>query len=448
MYPYKILVICLAAQYIITALIYYKKTKNIFNPATIVSIMYMIKSIPHLWIICNSLNNLDYRVYSHSSWPGLNISIVRYIILGSISHLALLIGINIHLKFKDKRKGLVFRMEENQYQLEKAGWITFFLGVICFFIVIRNIGGISFLLNNLSKRAHLLKGEGYIFTIMQASITLSVCLSTYNLKNNKSNAFKGRFLLILVGSLIILSCFGGRTPSINLIINIILILNFTNPKFKLISIKNVILCIFIWGYILVMPMLRTEDSISIYTKNPSLLFSQVSKDIFEIIEEISIVDENMFVFNQFNSRNYWYGSSYFDLIKAPIPSKIFPNKPPVDDGMYIWNLLIGNDVKPSTPVNQMHNSSWPLNTTGMMYANFGIIGIVIGMVIMGYIYSYTYYLVVRSNKCIFALTLYFYILFRFEISNLYIVQALSPIIINLIICTILLKLKVRKIKYN
>lgn len=446
MYPYKILIICLAIQYIAVAYRGYKKTRQIFSPETIISIMYLIKSVPHLWIICNSLNNLNYRIYNHSSWPGIHTSLIRYIIFSSISHFSLLIGLLTYRKIKHKDKGLVFRINDDPKKLEKVGWIILLLGVMLFYLVIRNVGGIVYLLTNIAKRAHLLRGEGYIFMMMQACITLSVCIFTYNLKNNNSFLYKIKFLIVVVSSFIIMTSFGGRTPSINLIINILLILSFTNSNFKIISIKNGFLFILLWVYILVMPMLRVEDPINTYLKNPKVLINEVSDDIFNIIEEISIVDENMFVFNYFNRSNYWLGSSYLDLLKAPIPSKIYKDKPPVDDGMYIWNILIGNDVRPSASVNSMHHSSWPLNTTGMMYANFGIVGVIIGMMVMGYIYSYMYYLVIRSNRNLFVLTVYFYTLFRFEISNLYIVQTITPIIINIILFKILLNLKIRTIR--
>ncbi|MGQ7148454.1 hypothetical protein ACUOA8_59935, partial [Escherichia sp. SS-MK2] len=76
-----------------------------------------------------------------------------------------------------------------------------------------------------------------------------------------------------------------------------------------------------------------------------------------------------------------------DLFKAPLPRSIYPEKPPVDDGMYIRTIAEGYNVTPSRPVQELYASSWPPETLGSMYANFWIPGVVFGMYILGIIYK-------------------------------------------------------------
>ncbi|MGQ7112601.1 hypothetical protein ACUOFC_34980, partial [Escherichia sp. TWPC-MK] len=67
-------------------------------------------------------------------------------------------------------------------------------------------------------------------------------------------------------------------------------------------------------------------------------------------------------------QNVWLGKSYLDLFKAPLPRSIYPEKPPVDDGMYIRTIAEGYNVTPSRPVQELYASSWPPETLGSMYA--------------------------------------------------------------------------------
>jgi hypothetical protein len=80
---------------------------------------------------------------------------------------------------------------------------------------------------------------------------------------------------------------------------------------------------------------------------------------------------------------YWMGKSYRALLWAPIPRAIFPWKPAITIGQefgHRYSFLHPTD----------HTTSYNLSQLVEMYVNFGFIGIVIGMFLMGIIYRALY----------------------------------------------------------
>ena len=80
---------------------------------------------------------------------------------------------------------------------------------------------------------------------------------------------------------------------------------------------------------------------------------------------------------------YWMGYSYRALLWAPIPRVIFPWKPTITLGQefgHRYAFLRSVD----------YSTSWNLPQIVEMYANFGIIGVIIGMFLMGVIYRSLY----------------------------------------------------------
>ena len=80
---------------------------------------------------------------------------------------------------------------------------------------------------------------------------------------------------------------------------------------------------------------------------------------------------------------YWMGYSYRALLWAPIPRVIFPWKPTIGLGQEF-----GHRYAFLEPEN--YSTAWNLPQTVEMYVNFGIIGVIIGMFLMGVIYRSLY----------------------------------------------------------
>ena len=132
----------------------------------------------------------------------------------------------------------------------------------------------------------------------------------------------------------------------------------------------------------------------------------------------------------FKTHDFWMGRTFLGLITAFIPSSLFPAKPPVDDGTYLYSIANGRtDIIPPMPFNKLNGSSYPLETFGSMYGNFGIIGLVVGMILLGVVYKYFYKKMIGSSYSLFSVVIYTQVIFTFQLSTLRIFQLLEVIVV-------------------
>ena len=98
--------------------------------------------------------------------------------------------------------------------------------------------------------------------------------------------------------------------------------------------------------------------------------------------------------------------------------------------MYLYSIANGRDgLLPPMPVHELDGSSWPLETVGAMYANFGSLGVLIGMWLVGIIIGSVYNKMIKTNYSFLFVIFYTLMLFTFELSSLRIVQLVMAFVI-------------------
>jgi hypothetical protein len=97
----------------------------------------------------------------------------------------------------------------------------------------------------------------------------------------------------------------------------------------------------------------------------------------------------MLIVQYFTPERLWLGASYVDLLAAPIPRTLLPDKPPVDEGVYLYAITHGNIVRPSMPARQLPVTAWPMGNW-VMYMNFGLPGFVAVMFLNGAVVAAAY----------------------------------------------------------
>lgn len=421
----------------------YKKKKDFFSPVILVCLMNIFYFIPHMWIMADNEKNLSNLIVQHNSYRGIDKSIINLSIILVIAFISNIIGINSKVRIR-KKFDIKIQTSKIYEKLEKGAFIAFVIGVVSFSVIMYKNGGISNFISNIMYRSNMLRGLGIYMGLMN-SLTLCCCIYTYSFKF-RDTLFKRIILSIYIGSSILMwSCFGGRTPTLHLLIYIIFTWNYSIKKVKIFKMKNLLVVLAACVYILAVPILRQDNAIEYYLNNPKALINDINEDRNSIIKETSLADENIFVINYFEPNNLWLGKSYIDLGTALIPSSIYPEKPPVDDGVYIWNLIRNNIVKPSTAFDDMIKSSWPIGTMGIMYANFWIPGVIIGMYLLGRVQVFFYRVMKNSEYDIMSIILYTTIMLKFQLSNLYIYQTGERIFIISIIFLLFIGIKISKI---
>lgn len=442
----KIITLNLLMLFLIPLIISYKKNRDFFAPVVIISFMNIITIVPHLWIISQSTMNVYPLVLYYFGFRGLELDmgIFKFLIIQAVAYLFNLVGIKFYDTVNmNNLKYYRMDMKESKEKLKSGAIILMSIGIIAYLILIYTIGGFEFLFSHIHKRTFLLRGNNYLLSLIDCLI-IGVAIYTYNHKYKNTPATRSYLFISIIAGVIIFTSFGGRATSVLLFLIILMIWNYSVDKIKIFTLRNVIIVLLVFIYIIMVPLLRAENALYAYMNDINVLFEQIIKSGTNIIKEISIVDRNLFAINYFSLDNIWYGKSFVDLVYAFIPSSFYPDKPPVDDGVYIWTLVNGIYVEPSLPYHNLLQSSWPLETMGMMYANFWIPGVIVGMFVLGIIQSFTYNLMKNSEFTVFTIILYSYIIYKFDLSNLFITQTLISMTLTFVVMKILFGLKIRK----
>jgi hypothetical protein len=191
-----------------------------------------------------------------------------------------------------------------------------------------------------------------------------------------------------------------------------------------------------------LPMLRNPLAFGVDVSFWDIFVEGIHR-IDKVFEEYSFTSRDAFVYTNYHLDNMYYGRTLINFLTAPLPSSVFPWKPPVDDGIYLANFVAGYYILPPANVYPIHNS-FPFSSQGSMYANFGIIGLVIGAVILGIIYEYFYMLLKDTEYNIFTIFVYHTIINTLALSSKNITQTIIPIGLLIISFKIFTGIKLKK----
>ncbi|MNU19454.1 hypothetical protein D3C71_76810 [compost metagenome] len=407
--------------------LYYFGYKNLgdndsFGPVKLFTSKMIIMNIPYIYFIAIYPEKFPAEILNVLNM-NLEDAFIYYSIVQTILYLTVLLGISIGKKKK------ITKFPKNSFISLKVCHfiiiISFFLGLYDYYKFLNGVGGLAYLLSNLSSRTELLnEGEGLGNAIFY--LTISLILGFYSYFKLKSNLKLFILILLTIFSILIISSTGGRKNVLYLIIFIAGAYNYYNKPFKFRNIDKrylIVGFIFITFYILFMPILRGKDGFeNLVNGNISLV--ELLK-IEDLVTAISYTYIDVFSSNYFNFNNYWYFNSTLDIFEnfKSIPKYL---KPPIDDGVYFRSIVKYNiNFSPPTARGNMYESSWPIEHLGFSYANLGLIGIIVFSLILGYLFQLTYSYLLKNNYSPIFLYLYIFVIFNFNFSNLRLVQILS-----------------------
>lgn len=393
----------------------YKTTKDLFSPLCLFNILYIVK---HL-----RLFTFEFNVYEKTVvYSDYHLFLFSFIILTYMLSVNSVLCIKI-INQRFPNLPLLhssFRFSNNTILLLVFVCLTLTLCAYTYLVCIN--GGIINIWENIHLRAAMLRGNTYLSATSDLAI---ICVLIVNMMYNK---YHKKYLKILYGitliiTSIILVIFGARKP----LIEFIILLMFSHNYFiKPIAVKSLfkaktfafifILALFIVG----MPLIRDINNRDLIY-SPGEWIISATKSLDSLTRQVGTVDADFFVYHYFSENSFWYGAAYRDLIYAFVPSKIFLDKPPVDDGVYMMNLIHGHDLKPSVPFKSLPvQYSQPFTNSSVAFANWGIIGVVFYGIAIAIIYD-LFYSKLRKQPNIFNMIIYQTAIVSFAFTNLAIV---------------------------
>lgn len=418
--------VVLGTLLVIVFLISYKKEKDLLSPLCFASMMMFIRYVPNM-------GSKPYENFSHLTEG--NIAKLFWVEIISLAALTIGYTVGTHtritIRSDIRRRDQVTLANSSDSKINPfIIFLLFFLGMIARLRVIAMSGGIRYITNNAAVAyISLSNGTGFLsmfsnFAIVAVMMELSLVLQDYRAENIA--AFKKKriilVLMMVVYSLTFL-IFTSRSPIFELLLFVLFGINYLWRRLQIkdfLSPRILVVIIASLALIVILPMLRQGQSLG-FNKNTNIFSS--------IFDEFSYVGRDTYVYDHFNSSNFWHGGNYKGLITAFIPYHFYPDKPPVDDGIYLANIMYGHWVSPPVPRDDLVISySIPFSTAGILFANFGTIGVFFGELMLGIIYAKVYRKL-NAKKNVLWIIIFQLVVYQLELSTLSIIQTLIPLLI-------------------
>ena len=344
---------------------------------------------------------------------------------------------------KSRALNSIFRVEHlSRHYLLVSSLILFILTFVLYFLFLNKVGGLSYLLLNLSNKTLVIQGTGFYRNAYLVTSLLSIGFFIFYLSKTNTLTFMNKFFLFSIVSIffLMLASTGERKNPILVLIYTFMLWNFKISKIKLVTTKNISAFILILIFASLAPILRKSGSTEFYMANPSLLIVDSMPYIGELFKRFSEIDISLFIYSYFNDLDrFWYGSSIVDFFTGLIPRDFYPDKPPLDEGVYIYALAHYYNVTPPTPFHSMLPVGWPLSRVTSGWVHFGPIGVILYAVFTGYILKMFYNISLHTNFSPQSMFMYATLLAtNFGISNAFVFNNLMTLFI-LIIITLIIK---------
>jgi len=301
----------------------------------------------------------------------------------------------------------------------RAILLTAAAGILAYAYFLSRIGGLSRLWVVLYNRTLVTAGTGYIsfaYTLLFASLGV---LLAYSLRFRMTAARRAAVVVGIVMVAAVLSSTGGRSGAVTVIVFAMMTVHYGVRRFRrLLTPRTALLGAVLFVFILVMPLFRLSRSHERYSDHPGLLVSDAVRSLGQVAPQFSVADRGMVIVRYFRPDRLWWGASYLDLLVAPIPRTMMPDKPPVDEGVYLTAIGAGVEVRPSMPARRLPVSAQPMGTW-ITYMNFGLPGFVLGMFLCGAVVGAAYRYMQRCRYTPHAVYLYGFVAMNgFSLSNL------------------------------
>lgn len=382
----------LGAILIALVVFFYRKERNLLAPAVVFLGLEFLAYVPGLLV----LEQESSIIFTTSGSITLIIYELLYVVF-------VLFGMSIGRRIK-------LSANSTKYDVSSFNIFVFFMiGFAAKLLVMQRLGGIGFVLAH-PQLAYQLQSHGYgIYTQFYKFMLLAIlamCEKAVRYKNRKKYVVYASIMILLY--MLSFLIYTSRTPGLIVLLIVFFIYNFEVRKFNIERLFNrkvliVVIFIFAASYFATNSRNNTVNAVS-------------NSAIQDMVRNLSDDGRDMFVYDYFSSHPKWYGAGYLNIIPSLIPG--VPDKPVTDDGLYLVNLIRGHNVNINALFSELPSStgSVPFSTPGYMFANFGIIGIIGGGILMGILLMVSYRKMLGNTNA-FSVAIYLYMIYSFGLST-------------------------------
>jgi hypothetical protein len=397
--------------------------RDLCAPVVIAAGVHLITVVPYLFLLASDEEVMQPLVRSHPGVEDLGVAVVRYGAIQAIGFLALLAGLSARWPGLIARQLPTPSASFGGTRCTLAFVTALLIGGISYVSFLNSIGGLGVLLYNLDRRTALAAGSGYLLSLL-SMLPFALLILIYSMRLRRTPLKIALIGLMILVTAAVYSSFGGRRLTVELCLFALLVWHYGVRRIRRITWQAPVLLLLLIPYLVAIPLLRSTGAVEYYSQKPNELGGEIVANLKRAVTDLSSIDTYVFITSYFTLDNLWLGRAYMDLLVAPIPSGILPDKPPIDDGVYLVTLATQRNVTPGTPFADLVPTSWPPETLGTLYMNFWIPGVLIGMYLLGGSYGVAYRYMQLSDFSLLSIILYGNVMLTFGFSNLRIVQTL------------------------
>jgi oligosaccharide repeat unit polymerase len=277
--------------------------------------------------------------------------------------------------------------------------------LLSIYLIFEKAGGISNYIENFTIRSDLMIGTGIYYVIKVPAAYISIFLITIQSARTGKPSFFWVLMFVLAMALIE-SVIGSRRTPMQFLIFAMLVFMITRNEVRIFTFRNVVIGALVAALFIGILAFRDIAANSVNQRSA-----------WSLITNFSYNDMYMFTMHHFSNYEKWHGVVFMDIYYKIFGAPYGLDAPSLDEGLYLFNLFIGRDVSPPMPLSLMYHNSWPMNTFGSGYANFGIAGVLIFFAFQGVLTGYIYKLSTKYKDNAFILFIYLIMVFSFQISN-------------------------------
>lgn len=305
--------------------------------------------------------------------------------------------------FTNFGKTLAYKLPcvSDTFNRRRATWVVVLFLVVsisAFLIFQQEVGlGIPELINRTYTRAVFSSGQGYLKLLVQL-IVLPCTLLVVLLRNPRRSPV---FWFVLVLATVMLTLFGSRTNVIFWVwIPVLIVYHYYQKPLRFSGLVSIAAIILVFSAVVLRArMLSSQNmAVSLDEVTSSIEVGTVVNSAFT--DRSTFFDVLVWVVDAVpESASPWYGRTYLNLLVAPIPRSIWPEKPVgFTEGNIITQMMFGEEL------GRYHGT--PPDLIGLFYMHFLFPGVVLGMFFVGIVHRAVYELLLRQKNNVGMILLY------------------------------------------
>ncbi len=400
----------------IIAFLEYRSCLGILSPSGLTSFYALIKFSVECLVVVNftSLVSLasiygvsEPQYISQAILISFSVSSLSYIILWKCTYsmrssYSLSIGCKFRKAFESKHKTNTSRWLIPRISF--GYFVLFTFGLLLLLVIFQSAGGIMNYISNFSSRTEMLAGYGAVLKFSTLFIQLAILyFFVIKYKTSPMSAY-----IVLLAGMLILFALGGRTAPIFLIFTGLVYVHFHHKKFTItLRLFSLFSILFIGALFISLMRFGNFDE---------LLQMQLSDVPFNIWFSIiggyfTYIIRDSVIISYFSENEFWYGAGLISFLYAFIPRALYPDKPVVDNGVYVIAMTDGQQVTPPMVPEDLPTYGWP---EGYMsgYMEAGWIGLFLGVILSCFLIYFIFLRLVKSDFKIEWVFLYCFFMFR------------------------------------